>query len=363
MNEEDPGGVWEAPLRKLLLDAGADKDNKIIETLTQASQTGTLSIQIGDMADIDSGGDTAYAKDQAVALIIKNLTMHAGVADSGETKKKNEVLSDYRRLLIKTLQHLPLRGLDRDESDPSGNKNRLELDRVYTELDTRTPVRFAGTGKKRRSQADDTFELGFDPEDKEKTRPLSALEASAANRHLVILGDPGSGKSTFVNHLTLCLATYDSKACLTERLSCWPENETDITPVPVILRDFAKQMSCAEKAEVRHLWEFITERMKSQNLDFAEDALEDALDRGKAIVLLDGLDEIPTQEKRTFVRDAVTAFVRRYEKSRFIVTCRVLSYQSPEWKREGLNPKKGLKPGMCFHVLVIPVSIQIVLPA
>ncbi|MCP4104399.1 MAG: SUMF1/EgtB/PvdO family nonheme iron enzyme, partial [Desulfobacteraceae bacterium] len=343
--------IWEVPLENSLAETDADKDEEIIKTahtIIQGSHAGIvgdhaivkgdIDIHHGDNIDADAGGDIAFSKGQASATVSKDKNIRAetfqgAVAENIENLTQNigdkkadpaVTLRTYRRLLIKTLQHLPLRGLDRDESDPSGNRNRLELDRVYVDLDTKTPVKIAEAGKKRKSQ--------FEPDDKEKTRPLSALEAATKNRHLVILGDPGSGKSTFVNHLTLCLATYDTDACLTERLSCWPEDEADITPIPVILRDFARQIPGSETAEVRHLWEFVTGRMKSQKLDFAEDALEDALDKGKTIVLLDGLDEIPTQEKRTFVRDAVTAFARRYEKSRFIVTCRVLSYQNPEWK-------------------------------
>ncbi|MCP4108783.1 MAG: NACHT domain-containing protein [Desulfobacteraceae bacterium] len=193
------------------------------------------------------------------------------------------------------------------------------------ELDTKTPVKLTEAEKKELKKRDM-------PGRNEENRLLSALEAAKENRHLVILGDPGSGKSTFVNHLTLCLATHDTESCFRNRLSCWPENERNITPVPVILRDFAQQISDREKPEAVHLWDFIIARLKTRKLDFASQAIEDALEKGEAIVLLDGLDEISTQEKRTFVRDAVAAFAERFEKSRFIVTCRVLSYQNPEWK-------------------------------
>jgi hypothetical protein len=50
-----------------------------------------------------------------------------------------------------------------------------------------------------------------------ETRPLPALEAAArtSERQMVLLGDPGGGKSTFVNYLALCLAggvAYNSVA-------------------------------------------------------------------------------------------------------------------------------------------------------
>jgi predicted NACHT family NTPase len=59
------------------------------------------------------------------------------------------------------------------------------------------------------------------------------------------------------------------------------------------------------------------------------------LEKGCAVILLDGLDEIPTQKQRTFIRDAVAAFFSRYHKSRAVVTCRKLSYQDPAWQLQG----------------------------
>ncbi|MCP4689165.1 MAG: hypothetical protein GY859_14015, partial [Desulfobacterales bacterium] len=52
--------------------------------------------------------------------------------------------------------------------------------------------------------------------------------------------------------------------------------------------------------------------------------------KGGAILLLDGLDEVVSSKGREFIRDALTSFARRYPDNRFLVTCRVLSYQPPD---------------------------------
>ncbi|NIO69120.1 MAG: SUMF1/EgtB/PvdO family nonheme iron enzyme, partial [Anaerolineae bacterium] len=91
-----------------------------------------------------------------------------------------------------------------------------------------------------------------------------------------------------------------------------------------------------KRAEPRHLWDFIVSRLEAQNLALAAKPLHQALEEGQAIVLLDGLDEIPTKAQRTFIRDAVAAFAGRYPRTRLAITCRTLSYQEPAWQLEGL---------------------------
>ena len=240
-------------------------------------------------------------------------------------KKSDEILNRYLNQLISSLQHIPLRGIDTETSDPSGKQKRLELDRVYVGLDTTSQVKLPAAEKKKDKEV--LFEGDRD------SRPLSALEAAASNRSLVILGDPGSGKSTFVNHLTICLSRNDHTKETCDLDSGWPKSLTDLIPIPVVIRDYAQSIqNIPKQAGPEHLWNFISERLKNQMLENVADVLKDALDNGKAIVLLDGLDEVPTTEKRTFIRNVVAAFLKRYSKSRFIVTCRVLSYQNPEWR-------------------------------
>ena len=95
-----------------------------------------------------------------------------------------------------------------------------------------------------------------------------------------------------------------------------------------MLRDFAQTISKkVRRPEPRHLWDFIVARLEASNLGLVTEVLKTALERGEAFMLLDGLDEIQSVEHRKFVRDAVLSFSRRYAKSRFLVTCRVLSYQ------------------------------------
>ena len=98
--------------------------------------------------------------------------------------------------------------------------------------------------------------LGSSPE--RTARRLSALDVLNAERKLVLLGGPGSGKSTFVNFVALCLAgellgvADPNLATLTaplpeeegvrEEEQPQPWDHGALLPVQVVLRDFAANL-------------------------------------------------------------------------------------------------------------------------
>ena len=99
-------------------------------------------------------------------------------------------------------------------------------------------------------------------------------------------------------------------------------------------------------SHVDSLWQFLLSRLKMQRLDFAAAALDDALEQGNALVLLDGLDEIPIRGPAAVRPDAIETFAQRYDPSRMIATCRTLSYSESEWHLLVPSSRTGtLRPG------------------
>lgn len=308
-------------LRGIYPDKKIDRDLKGLR-----KEYDSLKAQLTDSGAIAQGSGAIAAGAGGVAIG----TVQGSVYFGRPASHPDEALEIYRRVLISTCHHLPLRGVDLGASDPGFGQKHLDLAQVYVELATKTQVPLTREEKKQRDLSPAVGER--------KTRVLSAMEATIRNRHLVILGDPGSGKSTFLSHLALCLAAHslEPKVNWLARLAGWPRREADLVPVSVVLRDFARALPEATKrAEPHHLWDFIVSRLAAQNLSFVAEPLHSALEGGNAIVLLDGLDEIPTQARRTFVRDAVAAFSGRYPQSRLVVTCRTLSYQDRAWQLDG----------------------------
>ncbi len=316
--------TWKQPLIEYLTELAIDRDQKILELAQQVLD------HVGYTYQITFSGPTAIGSDARAAqvLIEGDIHFHGGRYLGPAPKNELQAVQIYRRQILSSCQYLPLRGIDIGLSDPRSGQQQLGLNQIYVELNTTTKVPKKKGDKKRLKISE------FEPEGQE-SRSLPALEATINNPWIVILGDPGSGKTTFLAHLAYCLAANGlrDKAQQSNNLPGWKEDERDLLPVQVLLRDFVRQAATHKPGnEPQHLWKFIVNRLQANNLKEAEKPLKKALESGRAIVMLDGLDEVPTKDQRQFVRDAVMAFARRYPDCRMIVTCRTLSYQDPAWQ-------------------------------
>ena len=151
----------------------------------------------------------------------------------------------------------------------------------------------------------------------------SRLAATVVVQHdrLVLLGDPGSGKSTFVRHLAWGLAERALHGDATAAL-----------PVILPLRTLAGCLSQGGPlplAVLAALRAAIAECCVQQ----ADDVLESALAVPAALLLLDGLDEVPLEatarsaDRETTLR-AVQAFLRLHRGARALITCRTRAFDN-----------------------------------
>ncbi|MCD4653940.1 leucine-rich repeat domain-containing protein [bacterium] len=161
----------------------------------------------------------------------------------------------------------------------------------------------------------------IDPESVSKgnVNTVSLQEMLSSDQRLVILGDPGSGKSTLVSWISECLAHPLENAV---KKSLGPR-----IPMPIILRDL-------DLSGVDH-WDSLAEawlkRPEAVGIDMA--FLGKILESGQAIVLLDGIDEISDLKVRERIRSAVWDGMSRFAKTGFLMTSRIIGYEDVSFDR------------------------------
>jgi formylglycine-generating enzyme required for sulfatase activity len=236
-------------------------------------------------------------------------------------------LDCYIQAVIQDCLALRLVGLDPRASDPG--RGKLSLDKLYISLDTTSHVEEKGKKGER--------------PDPEKSRPLSALEAlsQCTDRCMVLLGLPGTGKSTFVRYLSLRLAQVrqDDTLDLTALLPDWQGGT--LLPLIIPLGRLAESIPAATKSGAAENVETFLRQyfLADPRLECLAPHLDELLRTQPLLVLFDGLDEVANLHLRPVVIQAVEAFARKFGKnaaSRFVVTCRTYSYAHDKaWQLTG----------------------------
>jgi len=254
----------------------------------------------------------------------------------------------YLSHLLQQTKHLPLECVDPKAAEEATCR-QLQLSALYTALMTVT------TKECRQDMA-------LHKAAGEKIRRISALEMLNREAYLVLLGDSGSGKSTFVNFVATCLAgeilgdNGDSVANIAtmtvpvfadddeikawldpkQQEQCW--NLGPILPVRVVLRDLVARGLPAPGETVNGdtLLQFILKDMGlTLETNFGPHLKKILLEQG-GLILLDGLDEVPdARQRRLQVKQAVQGFAVLFPKCRILVTSRTYAYQRQEWKLDG----------------------------
>ncbi|XVS65948.1 NACHT domain-containing protein [Actinosynnema sp. CA-299493] len=137
---------------------------------------------------------------------------------------------------------------------------------------------------------------------------LSGLgDLTTPGRRSVILGDPGAGKSTLAAKLAWDTATGDDGR----------------VPLMLVLRNFTPSFREGGRGLVWYLRKSCEE---PYNVTPPDDAIEYLLGNGRAVVILDGVDELVEPELRQRFARLVESFTRLYPLVPVVVTARKIGY-------------------------------------
>lgn len=265
--------------------------------------------------------------------------VQAGVFIIGENNRVVQTLSmddaadlclrGYYHALAGECSHLPLGVIDVRLTPAALQQDRLRLPEVYIDLDVSAVPREKGEDPRQ-------WGMRMARGEGEGRTPLLAATGDPDLPRFVLLGDAGSGKTSFVNYLTYRMA----RGFLGESWSDLPAPLAGYLPLRVVLRKAARQVAPDAKCGTANMI-FTTLRAEMDDLIGADAAhyamlgLRQRLAGGKVLVLLDGLDEVPEAgRRRECLIEAVRAFLAPLpQPARVILTARPYAYgTNPQWQ-------------------------------
>ncbi len=146
----------------------------------------------------------------------------------------------------------------------------------------------------------------------EEARTLSIAEAFTHHPCLLILGEPGAGKSTLMDWLTLVFTDQISQPALRQT--------GNLLPVFLPLRN------CV--ADEHPLHELMADpALLPVDVQPPEGFFPALLDKGRCLVLLDGLDEVIDERQRARAARKIDDLVCTYPDNRYVITCRTAGWK------------------------------------
>jgi formylglycine-generating enzyme required for sulfatase activity len=311
-----------------------------IDLLTRMRDKGRLTAGEFD-AELKALGVDPAAFDQQRQTVTEQINVARDFIDlsttivhppaAGVTLDDAAALDHYLRHVVESNRRLQLQGIR-----SAGQLVSIDLEEIYVTL-TATERRTVNAeeawidemahiapGETKRLMA---HEVGRPRETVQQVK-VKVQEALAAHPRLVVLGDPGCGKTTLLRYLALtCARELLGDAGIVERRLQLTERRL---PILLPLRDFARYLQAhypdSSTDGPRLLLDYLRTYFANQDIPLPERFFEDRLQRGECSVLLDGVDEVADVPTRHRVARIIERFTIAYPDNRYVVASRIVGY-------------------------------------
>ena len=133
---------------------------------------------------------------------------------------------------------------------------------------------------------------------------VAGLTAAKKYSKLIVLGKPGSGKTTFLKYLALQCSNG--------------QFQVDKVPIFLTVKNFA------EAVHSPTLLVYITQLVQACGIELSE--ITEILKHGRALILLDGMDEIKEEDNQRVLQH-IYEFASQFERNQFVITCRIAAQE------------------------------------
>ena len=225
--------------------------------------------------------------------------------------QRESTLGRYLSHVISRNRYLQLQGIR-----SGGRLVNIELEHIYVTLKaTRTRTlesEEAWLAEERQRAPGEWQKLQHEP--RSETVTIKVEEALDEHRRLVVLGDPGSGKTTLLRYLALCYARdrAEGRTFVADQLGL---AESGFLPILLPLRNLGAYLKKHDEEDGieghGRLLEFLHASLHAERIFVPEDFFAADLDAGKAVILLDGMDEVGDFALRRQVARLIEASERR----------------------------------------------------
>jgi pimeloyl-ACP methyl ester carboxylesterase len=182
--------------------------------------------------------------------------------------------------------------------------NPIALGQIYTQVNILKEI----SGNQRQEIDDLVENCGVEEFERIGLGPIQqsrvpSLEVAQEYSKLMVLGKPGSGKTTFMRFLAM--------ECISGKF------KSDFVPIFITLKQYSDDL------EQPSLKDYIAQYLAAQNIENSTELTETLLMEGRFLLLLDGLDEVQDDEDRVY--SEIVNLSNFYHNNAFFITCRISS--------------------------------------
>lgn len=300
--------------RRATEDAGEDFDGAWRAASKRFAQAAAKKDEVKRFVDLQHQ-ERSEQRDEEILSLLRSLEERQARAET--PRNEEPILAAYRRGVYEEFRYADTSGLFQREKMAVGEAIGLEEIFVETQLG-REPQRQSSSKEDGGAEADKTDEKKLQRRDSlsEPAEIQPIREVLSRDRLTVILGPPGSGKSTLMRCLALsvCRPPDAPAPVLDGRL------DPTVVPVLLALKEYA---SALRDDPDLALDSFLFQRFASRL-----PRLKDLLESGRVLLLLDGFDEVFDERHRLWVKEQVWRLASQFSAARIVLTSRPHGYAS-----------------------------------